>query len=97
MSKQCGTIQREMAVEWMRLADVVCKWSDIASGYRAKTTIGLRVPGVVETTVGANSSPVLIALCIASRNASFIFSCVARTRSSSIVNSSLIDSTPRPD
>ena len=64
------------------------------SGYRAKTTIGLRVPGVVETTVGANSSPVLIALCIASQNASSIFSCVARTRSSSIVNSSLIGATP---
>ena len=54
-------------------------------GYGAKTTFGLRVPGSVETTGDTNSWPVLIAGCIASRNVSSIFSCVARVDISSII------------
>jgi len=60
------------------------------SSYGAKTTVGLRVLGSVETTVGTDSRPALIALCIASQNASSIFSWVARIRTSSTITSSCI-------
>ena len=62
--------------------------------YQDDTTRGFRVPGFFETTVAACSSPALIALCMAARNASSIFSCTARIDISSITSSSIIASSP---
>ena len=50
--------------------------------------------GFFETAVGVVSSPALMALCIAERNASSIFSWSLRTASSSIISSSIITSGP---
>jgi hypothetical protein len=44
---------------------------------------GFLVPGFLETTLGVFSSPASIALCIAMRNASSIFSYAMRDDSSS--------------